>query len=211
MTASDPRTLSLRAAAMLLDYPDAELVARAPLLDAVAERLPQVSAARLHRVVARLTSSGLEELQREYVSTFDLQRRHCLYLTYYAYGDTRKRGMALLRFTHAYRQAGIEFVGNELVDHLAVVCEFAASHPEPGLRLLRENRVSIDLLCEALGPIDSPWLDVVELVRDVLPPASARDIERAISLARGGPPAEEVGLEPFAPTDYMPDYVGARR
>ena len=32
----------------------------------------------------------------------------CLHLTYYAYGDTRKRGMALLRFKHAYRNAGVD-------------------------------------------------------------------------------------------------------
>lgn len=199
--------MGLRAAALLLDYPDDALLGQLPLLDAIAGRLGEPSATRLRRAVGRFGSTALESLQTEYVATFDLQRRHCLYLTYYAYGDTRKRGMALLRFTHAYRSAGVELAEHELPDHLAVVCEFAATHPEPGLRLLREHRVSIDLLAQALTALDSPWLDVVELVRDELPSASARDIERAIALARGGPPAEDVGLEPFAP----PDYMGARR
>lgn len=43
----------------------------------------------------------LPELAAHYGATFDLKRRCCPYLTYYTYGDTRKRGMALLRFKHA--------------------------------------------------------------------------------------------------------------
>ena len=46
--------------------------------------------------------------------------------------------MALLRFSHAYRSAGAEFTGAELPDHLAVVCEFAATTDlQLGLRLLQ--------------------------------------------------------------------------
>jgi nitrate reductase delta subunit len=33
---------------------------------------------------------------QHYVQTFDLRRRCALYLTYYRYGDTRKRGMAMI-------------------------------------------------------------------------------------------------------------------
>lgn len=54
----------------------------------------------------------------------------CLYLTYYSRGDTRKRGMALLQFTAAYRTAGFELAAGELPDHLSVLCEFTA--PAPG-------------------------------------------------------------------------------
>ena len=57
------------------------------------------------------------------VDTFDLRRR-CLYLTYYSFGDTRKRGMALLQFTAAYRVAGFELAADELPDHVAMLCEF---------------------------------------------------------------------------------------
>ena len=153
----------------------------------------------------RSTSAG--ELTRHYVETFDLRRRCCLYLTYYAFGDTRKRGMALLRFTHAYRAAGFTIGSAELPDHLAVVCEFAARRPEPGLRLLRENRAGIELLRLALADVQSPYLDVIDLVRAVLPEPAPRDLQQALELARSGPPAEEVGLEPFAP----PEYMGARR
>ena len=85
----------------------------------------------------------------DYVETFDLRRRCCPYLTYYAFGDTRKRGMALLRFTHAYRANGFALASEELPDHLAVVCEFAAALPrartaaaarEPGRRRTTASR-----------------------------------------------------------------------
>ena len=135
---------------------------------------------------------------------FDLRRRCCLYLTYYAFGDTRKRGMALLRFTHAYKSAGYQLVPDELPDHLAVVCEFAATADlREGLRLLAENRAGLELLRLALMELESPYVDALDLIRAVLPDPTPRDLDRALELARTGPPEEEVGLEPFAPPEYM--------
>ncbi|HEY1322495.1 MAG TPA: nitrate reductase molybdenum cofactor assembly chaperone, partial [Streptosporangiaceae bacterium] len=134
-------------------------------------------------------------------------RRCCPYLTYYSCGDTRKRGMALLQFTAAYRAAGFELAGRELPDHLAVLCEFTAAAPEPGLTLFRRHRAGLELLRTALADTGAPWLHVVDAIRAVLPDPAPRDLRRALDLARSGPPAEEVGLEPFAP----PEYMGGRR
>jgi nitrate reductase delta subunit len=162
----------------------------------------------LGRLTSYLESTPLPALQQEYVDTFDLRRRCCLYLTYFSYGDTRKRGMALLRFSSAYRASGAEFVANELPDHLAVVCEFAATCDLPtGLRLLGENRVGIELLRAALADARSPYLDAIEAVRAVLPDPGRQVLERVHELALTGPPEEEVGLEPFGP----PETMGARR
>ena len=107
--------------------------------------------------------------------------------------------MALLRFTHAYKAAGHELVSDELPDHLGVVCEFAAREPVSGLRLLAEHRAGLELLRLALAVLDSPYLAVGALVRALLPDPAPRDLERALELARSGPPEEEVGLEPFGP------------
>lgn len=115
--------------------------------------------------------------------------------------------MALLRFTHAYREAGITLVGGELPDHLGLVCEVAARDWATGLMLLRENRAGVELLRIALDEAASPYVDVLDTIRAVLPEPAPRDLERAMELARSGPPAEEVGLEPFAP----PEYMGTRR
>ena len=196
---------ALRAAALLLGYPDDELFARLPVVRAATATLNRP---HLARFVTHLESTPRDVLERDYVDTFDLRRRCCLYLTYYSYGDTRKRGMALLRFTHAYKTAGFELVGGELPDHLGVVCEFAAARPKEGLRLLAEQRAGVELLRIALADAGSAYVEVVDGIRAVLPDPAPKDLERALTLARTGPPAEEVGLEPFGPEAAM---TGARR
>jgi nitrate reductase molybdenum cofactor assembly chaperone NarJ/NarW len=207
MTNDRDRTRALQAAALCLDYPDETLLGRLPLLAQTAAALPPAAGAPLARFVTHLTGTDPGRLTRTYVETFDLRRRCCLYLTYYAHGDTRKRGMALLKFTHAYRTAGITLAGGELPDHLGLLCEVAARAPDTGLALLRENRAGVELLRIALDAAQSAYVDVVDTIRAVLPEPAPQDLARALELARAGPPAEEVGLEPFAP----PEYMGARR
>jgi nitrate reductase delta subunit len=198
------RVVALQSASLLLGYPDDDLYQRLPLLTEAAAALPEEAAAPLHRLVGHLRDTAPDDAQRAYVDLFDLRRRCCPFLTYYAYGDTRKRGMALLRFTHAYKSAGYQLVRDELPDHLAVVCEFAATADlRQGLRLLAENRAGLELLRLALVELESPYADAVDVIRAVLPDPTPRDLDRALELARTGPPEEEVGLEPFAPPEYM--------
>jgi nitrate reductase delta subunit len=201
------RARALQAAALCLDYPDDTALACFDLVARTAAALPTKAAEPLRRFLAYAEASGPAALRREYVDTFDLRRRCCLYLTYYTFGDTRKRGMALLEFTQAYRRAGAVIADGELPDHLGVVCEVAARHPVAGLELLRVHRAGLELLRLALADLGSPYLDVVDAVRAVLPDAAPRDLEQAVLLATAGPPAEDVGLEPFAP----PEISGARR
>lgn len=162
----------------------------------------------LRRSCEHVAATPLARQQEDYAATFDLRRRCCLYLTYFSHGDTRQRGMALLRFSHAYRSAGADFVGGELPDHLAVVCEFAATADlDVGLRLLREHRAGLELVRTALAETGSPYVDPIDVVRAVLGEARQHDVDKALELARTGPPAEEVGLEPFGP----PELMGGRR
>jgi len=206
ITALD-RTRALQAAALCLGYPDEAMLAYRPLLRATEDSLPARLAAPLARFLDHLDRTEPAELARAYVETFDLRRRCCLYLTYYAHGDTRKRGMALLRFSQAYRRAGYAVTDGELGDHLGVVCEFAARVPDAGVSLLRESRAAVELLAMALADARSPWHDVIELIQIALPGPAPSDLQHALALARSGPPAEEVGLEPFMP----PEHPGARR
>jgi nitrate reductase delta subunit len=197
----------LAAVSLLLGYPDGELLGQLPVLTRVASSLPAPSRQALERFLAYLATTPVGQATATYVDTFDLRRRCCLYLTYYVFGDTRKRGNALLRFSHAYRSAGLEPPGRELPDHLGVVCNFAAIFPDRGMELLVEHRAGIELLRQALHDAASPYLDVVDALCTVLPELTDTDLARALDLARRGPPAEEVGLEPFAP----PEYMGGRR
>jgi len=150
-------------------------------------------------------------LAADYVATFDHRKRFSPYLTYFAYGDTRKRGMALLRFKHAYRAAGMRLDDGsgdaELPDHLAVVLEFAATgDPVVGRRLLVEHRAGLEVMRLGLREARSPWAHVLDSVSATLPPLSGRDHDAVARLVAEGPPEEEVGLAPF---EYPPQ--GASR
>jgi len=197
----------MRVSSLALGYPDGEWRQRLPLLRQAVTVMRGPAAAHLRSFLGDVGERDPGELQRAYVDTFDLRRRCCLYLTYYSCGDTRKRGMALLQFTAAYRAAGFELAAGELPDHLAVLCEFTAAAREPGLTLFRKHRAGLELLRAALAEASSPWRPVADAIGAVLPDPAPRDRQRALELARTGPPAEEVGLEPFAP----PEYMGGRR
>jgi nitrate reductase delta subunit len=199
-----------QAASLLLGYPDDELIGRLPLLRACVTPLPAEVAGPLGRFLDHVETTPLTEQQAAYVETFDLRRRCSLYLTYYAYGDTRKRGMALLQFKHLYGRAGLALDDSELPDHLAVVLEFAAiGDPVRGERLLHEHRAGLELIRLAVEERRSPYAEVLQAVCATLPPVRAEDEEAVLRLAREGPPTEEVGLDPygatpFAPPEYMP-------
>jgi nitrate reductase delta subunit len=120
--------------------------------------------------------------------------------------------MALLRFKHAYRAAGAALGEHELPDHLAVVLEFAATiDPVVGRRLLVEYRPVVELLRLSLHEIGSPYRAVLDAVCATLPEINVADRRRVAELAAQGPPAEEVGLEPFGVDPMMQEQLEGRR
>src|SRR5699024_3106467 len=135
----------------------------------------------------------------------DLRKRCALYLTYYRYGDTRNRGMALIEFKTAYRTAGFAPDEYELPDYLPMVLDFA-SLCERGQRLLHGHRSDLELLRRALDEAGSPYADIVAGVLATLPGLGRRELRQVLSAWQSGPPSEEVGLEPFAPPDYLTGY-----
>ncbi|MFJ6674661.1 nitrate reductase molybdenum cofactor assembly chaperone [Actinosynnema sp. NPDC091369] len=199
------RATAWQVQSLLMSYPDEQLVARLPLLRAATRTLPRALAAPLEAFLDHVVATPLIDLAADYVATFDHRKRFSPYLTYFAYGDTRKRGMALLRFKHAYRAAGLELGDGELPDHLAVVLEFAATGDAAvALRLMTEHRAGLELIRLGLRESGSPWAHVLESVSQTLPPLGRREHEAVARLAAEGPPEEEVGLAPFAPPEYMP-------
>ncbi|WP_421842620.1 nitrate reductase molybdenum cofactor assembly chaperone [Mycobacterium sp.] len=198
------RRLVWRLAALLLDYPGAETLAMADQLTTAAKELPEAVGAPLIAVMGDFCDGDPLELAARYVETFDMRRRASLHLTYYAYGDTRKRGMALLRFKHAYRHAGMALGDRELPDYLPLVLEFAATIDQlQGERLLVEHVPVLELLRLSLLDSDSIYANVVAAVLTTLPSISTADRRRIAELAAQGPPEEDVGLEPFAVDPLM--------
>ncbi|MFI7577742.1 nitrate reductase molybdenum cofactor assembly chaperone [Micromonospora sp. NPDC049497] len=200
------RAVAARAASLLLRYPDEEVLAALPTVRAALDGLPAAVGRPLREVVAHREAVPPVDLRASYVEMFDFRRRCCLHLTYYTSGDTRRRGEALVEFAGAYKAAGLAVVDGELPDFLPTVLDLAAVD-DRGWRLLRENRVGLDLLVEALGREKSVYRQAVAAVREMLPPAQPGDIAAAARLARTGPPVEQVGLEPFG----LVDTTGGRR
>ena len=202
-----------RLAALLIDYPDEDLLARLPQLREIASKIGEPYASHFRGAFDHLQSAPLVDLAATYVETFDLRRRCCLYLTYFAYGDTRKRGVALLSFKQAYRAAGVELNAAELPDHLCVVLEFAATaNGEEGRRLLLEHRAGLEVLRLALLDSGSPYAGVVTAVCATLPRLAGPDRDAVAKLAAAGPPSEEVGLEPYGLSPLAsPEMTGVRR
>lgn len=144
------RTLSL-----LLDYPSAaidrvEVAAAAPV--------------ELEPFLSWWADAPLTEVERRYVSVFDLDGGNALYLTYHRFGDDRKRGRALIALTRLYREHGWELDHWELPDYLPLVLELAAADPGLGGSVLREYRPELTALADALHRVASPWALVVDHV-----------------------------------------------
>ena len=190
--------LAWRIAALLLDYPKPETLDLLPDLRVAAEGMVEMLGKPLIEFIDYAVTKDQISLGREYVETFDLKRRSSLHLTYYAHGDTRGRGMALLRFKHAYKSAGapLSDESGELPDHISVVLEFAATvDPIGGARLLGEHLPVLELLRLSLEDQGSTYRHVVGAVAATLPPITTADRRRIEQLAAAGPPQEEVGLE----------------
>jgi nitrate reductase delta subunit len=202
---SEQLLIAWQSASLLLGYPDERLLGQLDLIRAATQRLPATVSEPVQAFTRHLESTPLTSLQTDYVDTFDTRRRCNLFLTYFAHGDTRKRGMALLRFKQTYLQSGFDLDDSELPDHLCVVLEYAATvDQEAGRELILEHRAGLELLRLSLRDQGSAWVSVLDAVSATLPPLRGDEREAVRRLAMEGPPEEEVGLSPFANPQFSP-------
>lgn len=192
-------------ASVLLSYPDEAVRASLPAVREVSAALPQQYGAPLTRLTDWLIAHP--DAESSYVDTFDNTRKCALYLTYFSCGDTRKRGVALVRLKQTYRGCGVEVSEDELPDHISVLLEFGATvDADTAYRLLIDNRAGIEMLRLALEQRGSPWTDAVAAVCSTLPELDGTGAEAVRRLLAEGPPAEEVGLEPYGADPHLSSY-----
>lgn len=193
-------------ASVLLQYPTAAMFDGIPTLRAAAAgTAPKAARQAFAGFLDWLAATPPDQVARHYVETFDLRRRCALYLTYYRYGDTRKRGMAMSVFKAAYRDAGFVPSDEELPDYLPMVLDFADLCPR-GARLLRAHRADLELLHRAVTANGTPYAQVIGAVRAQLPGLGRRELAKVRDAWESGPPREDVGMEPFAPPHYLAGY-----
>ena len=191
---------------VLLDYPgeayDEALAAAA----ASADGLPAAVRDDVLAFVGWARSAGTRAVAEHYVDTFDQRRRCALYLSYYAVGDTRQRGVAILGFKAVVRALGYELERDELADYLPLVLELSArTGDRVALELLASHRDGIEVMRSALRGCRSPYAHLLDALCRTLPPVDERTSERYQRLVTQGPPAEMVGVDaaalPFPLTD----------
>jgi nitrate reductase delta subunit len=206
LSAEDGRMAHM-AASILLDYPTEERRARFTAVAASVALLPGPLRKAFGAFLAAADAMSQQELEIHFTATFDLKRKCCPYLSYYAAGDTRRRGMALVRFVEAYRAAGWEVAADELPDYLPMVLEFSALSDSPiAQELLAAHRDGIEVLSSALEAVSSPYAHVLEAVSLSLPAIDEETRQRYLNLVNEGPPTETVGLtflgnlKPFSPS-----------
>ncbi len=198
-------TVVWQSASLLLDYPDETLLGHLDTIRSASRGLPGAVGESLRALVVHLETTPLPQLQADYVETFDTRRRCNLFLTYFAHGDTRKRGLALLRFKQTYLRSGYLLDESELPDHLCVVLEYAATVDQRlGRGLMLDHRAGLELLRLSLHDARSPWASALDAVTATLPPLRGDERDAVRRLAAEGPPEEEVGLAPFATPEFSP-------
>ncbi|MFC0676059.1 nitrate reductase molybdenum cofactor assembly chaperone, partial [Brachybacterium hainanense] len=197
------------AVSWLLTYPDEETRSRDGQLRALVGDLPGSVREPLARTLDALAAMDPLAAQELYVDTFDTRRRGCLHLTYFSHGDTRRRGMALVRIKQDFRAAGVEIGSGELPDHLPLVLEFAAAHDAArGAKILRAGRPGVELLRLHLEEIASPWHGALQALCATLPPLDADDRAAILRLAEEGPEEETVGLDGYGAEHDAGDLAG---
>ncbi|HYB36902.1 MAG TPA: nitrate reductase molybdenum cofactor assembly chaperone [Mycobacterium sp.] len=171
-------TQTVKLASVLLQYPTAALFDGLDELDAfAATTAPKSARESFGRFLRWLRATPPSQVAQHYVQTLDLRRRCSLYLTYHRYGDTRKRGMAMVVLKTAYRDAGFVPSDDELPDYLPMVLDFAALCPR-GQRLLAGHRTDLELLRRALVKAESPYADVVAAVAANLPKLGKYELDQ---------------------------------
>ncbi|WP_051939723.1 nitrate reductase molybdenum cofactor assembly chaperone [Phaeacidiphilus oryzae] len=172
-----------------LRYPDESLRERIPaaraLVDGLAAGPPGVAVA-LAEFLDHLAGEDDYALAEHYVAVFDRRNRHSLHLSWWTDGDTRRRGAGLVRFRQLYRAYGlVQREDGELPDFLPVVLEFAAAHPEAGVRLLAEHHRALRELTAALHRARTPYARLLDALLATVPAEARQTPVTAAPL--GGP------------------------
>lgn len=157
-------SLTLRALAHLLSYPDAALRSDLPALREVLLGEGALSAQRvaeLERLIDKLASREQLDAEADYVQIFDRGRATSLHLFEHVHGDSRDRGPAMIDLGETYAKAGLMLAPGELPDYLPAVLEFASTQPRDEARaFLAEMAHIFNALASALSQRKSLYASI---------------------------------------------------
>ena len=153
--------LTLRALAVLLGYPSAELKAHAGELRETLDREQALSRSerrRLEPLLQSFESEELLDLQSAYSELFDRSRSLSLHLFEHVHGDSRERGQAMIDLGLQYVESDFLLEAKELPDFVPVFLEYASCLPPAEAReTLAQPAHVFAALGERLGKRGSPY------------------------------------------------------
>lgn len=198
----------------LLTYPEPELVAALPELEA---GLPVPMRARVASLLAHLAENDMITLQQEYVQTFDRTPTHSLHLFEHIHGESRDRGQAMVDLMEEYKKHGLEMCPDELPDYVPLFLEFLSQldSDEAAARLLGDAvHVLAHIGCklDANGSVYAGVFDVLESLSPVqaeeLSEPPIKDMDEALETFGPGADGVEPLLKPAAngtqPINFYP-------
>ncbi|WP_044157674.1 nitrate reductase molybdenum cofactor assembly chaperone [Virgibacillus sp. MSP4-1] len=132
------------------------------------------------KAVESLYQMDMTDLQELYVETFDLRSKLGLYLSAHEFGDSPKRGAALIRLQKIINEAGYERTDGELADFIPMLYEFLAimEEGENKNRLIKRLSVVTQSLLNEL-PKENPYYPIISLLMQyVFEPPTKEDLEK---------------------------------
>lgn len=120
------------------------------------------------------SGQDLVSLQENYVGTFDHNKRICLNLFEYIYGNEGKRGPAMAELIEEYQKAGFMLM-NEMPDHLPVLLEFVyAAETNSAAGIIARLMPALQELNSNLEEADSKYAILTAIAASLLE-AEARE------------------------------------
>ena len=150
----------LKALACLLLYPDAALKDNLPeIKEGVGgSSLSDDQKDKLYIFINHLAETPLSDLQKDYVSTFDIGKKASLNLFEHTHGDSRERGSAMLNLIKLYEERGLSIEGDEFLEFLSGL---GYSEAQALLDSAARHIAPIDI---ALQKSESPWRAVTGVI-----------------------------------------------
>lgn len=187
---------TLRALGFCLSYPHVDVAGAADELMAALltdRRVATDTKVRIQTHFARSAERSQLDLEEHYSATFDGGRMLSLHLFEHVYGDSRKRGDAMVQLGAHYARGGFSVAVSELPDYLPLMLEFASVAPAVGEPILREASPVLKTLHDSMIERRCSYECFVAALLDVL----AADAESRTPES----PSAAVGSEAPVPVD----------
>ncbi len=125
---------------ILLDYPD--FVSVGKLLEDVTRICSLSDNPAISTIMSSISGLDIVDLQMDYVRTFDMSKSAPLYLTAFEYGDSRKRGDAMVEIKRMIESSGFTLKKNEIPDYVPLLLSFLGSFQDGSLPESLEIRLA---------------------------------------------------------------------